>query len=235
MEANRHFGKSGSSGKGMSDRKTAFLVAGISAVLAAALIYLFVSHYHKNNPAPVVVTPQDSTVLVAKQPIPAGTPESQVVAGGLLKPTRVPQSQVVAGALSDPSLVAGEATAVAIPVGQQITAADFTKTPINTISEFLKGDQRGVGFNLDGEHGLTSFLQPNTQVDVMAVKGSTTQLLLSNVTIIGNSGGLVILRLTDKQQLIVTAATTDHTLWLSMRPTLKATESVKVGTVGTDG
>lgn len=234
MEANRHFGKSGSGSKGINDRKTAFLIAGVSAVLAAALIYLFVTHYAKKAPAPIVVA-QDSTVLVAKQAIPAGTPETQLVADGMLRPTHVPQSQVVAGALSDPAVVVGQATSVAIPIGQQITLGDFTKTPVNPITSFLKGDQRGVAFSFDAEHGLTSFLQPNSTVDIMAVEGTSTQLLLKDVTIIGNSGGLVILRLTDKQALVVTAATTNHTLWLSMRPTLKATNSVKVGTVGTDG
>jgi len=235
MEANRQFGKSGSGSKGLNDRKTAILVAGISAVLAAALIYLFVTHYHKNTPQPIVVV-QDSTVLVAKQPIAAGTPESQLVAGGLLLPTKVPRSQVVAGALSDPAAVAGQATSVAIPVGQQITVGDFTKTPINPITTFLKGDQRGVAFTLDGEHGLTSYLQPNSTVDMMGVRGGTSRLLLQNVTIIANASGLVVLRLTDKQMLIVTAATdANYALWLAMRPTVHAKDSVKVGTVGSIG
>jgi Flp pilus assembly protein CpaB len=234
MEANRQFGKSGSGSKGLNDRKTALLVAGVSAVLAAVLIYLFVTHYNKNNPTPVVVA-QDVTVLEAKQQIPANTPETQLVAGGLLKPTHIPQSQVVAGALNNPALVVGESTSVAIPAGQQITAGDFTKTPVNAITPYIKGDQRGVAFTLDAEHGLTSFLQPNSTVDVMAVSGSSTQLLLKNVTVIGNSSGLVILRLTDKQALVVTAATTNHTLWLAMRPTINATNSVQVGTVGSDG
>jgi Flp pilus assembly protein CpaB len=218
----------------MNDRKTAFLVAGISAVLAAALIYLFVTHYDKKAPAPVVVA-QDSTVLVAKQAIPSGTPETQLVADGLLAPRHVPQSQVVAGALSDPSVVVGQATSVAIPVGQQLTLGDFTKTPVNALTSYLKGDQRGVAFTLDNEHGLTSFLQPNSTVDIMAVTSTSSQLLLKNVTIIENKGGLVVLRLTDKQALVVTAATTNHTLWLAMRPTVNATSSVKVGTVGADG
>lgn len=235
MEASRHFGKSGSSSKSGNDRRTAVLVAGISALLAAALIYLFVTHYNKSTPKPIVVA-QYSTVLEAKVAIPAGTPESQLVSGGMLVPTKVPQSQVVAGALSDPVLVAGEATSVAIPIGQQITAGDFTKTPINAITPFLKGDQRGVAFSLDSEHGLTSYLQPNSTVDMMAVSGGTSRLLLADVMIIANANGLVVMRLTDKQMLIVTAATdAGYSLWLAMRPTLNAKESVKVGSVGSLG
>jgi Flp pilus assembly protein CpaB len=219
--------------KGANDRKTALLVAGISAALAAALIYLFVTHYHKNAPAPVLA-PQQSTVLVAKKMIPAGTPEQQVVQAGMLAPARVPQSQVITGALSDASLVAGQSTAVDIPAGQQITTGDFTKSAVNSITGFLQGDQRGVAFSLDGEHGLTSFVQAGSTVDVMAVSGTTSQLLLKNVEIISNSGGLVVLKLTDKQALIVTAATVNHTLWLALRPTIDAKNSIRVGTVGSD-
>lgn len=233
MEAHRHFGKSASGGKSLSNRNTAFLVAGISALLAAALIYLFVSHYHKN--APTVIAPQETTVWVAKQYIPVGTPQGQLAADNLLKPTHVPVSQAVLGALTDPSVVAGQATSVAIEAGQQVTAGDFTKTPVNPITSYIKGDQRGVAFTMDSEHGLTGFLQPNDTVDIMALKGNSTELLMKDVTIIGNSGGLLILRLTDKQALIVTAASANSTLWLSMRPTVNATNSVQVGAVGSVG
>jgi Flp pilus assembly protein CpaB len=237
MEAHRHFGKSssGSRNQGLKNRSTAVLVAAVSALLAAALIYLFVTHYHKAPPAPVVV--QNATVWEASQSIPAGTPQSQIAAGGLLKSTQVPTTQVVAGALTDPSVVAGEATAVPIVAGQQVTMGDFTKTPVNSITPFIKGDQRGVAFTFDSEHGLTTWLQPNDTVDIMGLNTSadTTTLLAKDITIITNSAGLLVLRLTDKQALLVTAATTKYTLWLTMRPTVKATNSVKVGTVGSLG
>jgi Flp pilus assembly protein CpaB len=232
MEAHRHFGKSaGSSNKGLNNRTTQIFVAAVSALLAAALIYLFVTHYNKSTAPPVVVP--DSTVWVASQTIPAGTPQSQVAAGGLIKSTQVPPSQVVPGAISNPSVVAGEATSVAIVAGQQVTAGDFARTQVNSITTFLKGDQRGVAFTLDSEHGLTSFLQPNDTVDIMAVSGASSELLVKDVTIIANNSGIVVLRLTDKQALLVTAATGKDALWFSMRPTIKATNSVQVGAVGT--
>ncbi len=233
MEASRHFGKSasGSRGSALSNRRTAILVAVVSAVLAAVLIYLFVSHYQKNT----VVAPPNSTVWVAKRYIPAGTPQSQIAAAGLLKSTQVPASQAVLGAISDPSAVAGQTTSVAIEAGQQVTVGDFTKTAANPITAYIKGDQRGVAFTLDSEHGLTSYLQPDDTVDIMALKGNSTELLLKDVTIIANSGGIVVLRLTDKQALIVTAASAVDTLWLAMRPTINATNSIKVGAVGSVG
>lgn len=234
MEAHRHFGKSASGG--MDGRRTAILVAGVSALAAAVLIYLFVTHYRK-APAPVLV-PQDVTVLMAKQYIPVGTPQSQLAAGGLLKPERVPPSQVVLGALSDPAAVAGQDTSVAIEAGQQVTAGDFSKTVTNSITSYLKGDERGVGFTFDSQHGLTGFLQPNSTVDIMDVnsKSGNVKLLLKDVTVISNTSGLVVLRLTDKQALLVAAGTTgSNSLWLSLRPTIKATNSIQVGEVGSVG
>lgn len=235
MEAHRHFGKpgAGSRKQGLNNRPTAILVAAVSAVLAAALIYLFVTHYHKS--APVVVAPQSATVWVASHYIPADTPQSQIAAGGYLKADTVPVTQVIAGAITDPSVVAGEATSVAIEAGQQVTVGDFTRTPVNSITTYLKGDQRGVAFTFDSEHGLTSYLKPNNTVDVMATSNGSTELLVKDITVIANSGGNVVLRLTDKQALLVTAASGKYALWLTMRPTIKATNSVQVGAVGSAG
>jgi Flp pilus assembly protein CpaB len=233
MEAHRHFGKPGAGGRNLNNRRTAILVAAVSAVAAAGLIYLFVTHYRKNTPA--VVVPQSATVWLASRYIPAGTPQNQIAAGGLLKSTQVPVSQVVAGAINDPSVVAGEATSVAIEAGQQVTAGDFTRTTVNSITTYLKGDQRGVAFTFDSEHGLTSYLQPSDTVDVMATSGGSTELLVKDITVIANTGGNVVLRLTDKQALLVTAAAGKYSLWLTMRPTIKATNSVQVGAVGSAG
>jgi Flp pilus assembly protein CpaB len=236
MEAHRHFGKSAAGGRnqGINNRKSAILVAAVSAVAAAAVIYLFVTHYRKAPVAPVVV--QNDTVWVATKSIPIGTPESQIAAADLLKATQVPASQVVAGAITDPTTLAGAYTSTAIVAGQQVTAEDFAKSTVPLLTPFLKGDQRGVAFTLDSEHGLTSYLQTDSTVDVMATNGKgSTEMLVKDVTVIANSGGIVVLRLTDKQALLVTAATGKLSLWFAMRPTVNATNSVQVGAVGTAG
>ncbi len=68
----------------------------------------------------------------------------------------------------------------------------------------------------------------------MVVNGTThkTELVDQNVTVLQNAQGLVVLKLTDKQALLVTAATTNGSLWLSLRPALNATNSVPVYSVG---
>ena len=224
------FAKSGSGGRslGSANRRNSIVVAVLSAVLAAALIFLFVSHY-KKTPAPSA--PVQATVWVATQNIPRGTPEPEAAAQGLIKSKIVPAKQVVAGAISDPSVITAEAAAVPLVAGQQLTATDFTATS-NTLSEDLTGSQRAVAFSLDSEHGLTSFLAQGNTVDIMGLSGGSSTMLLQNVPILSNSGGLVVLRLTDRQALLITAATGQNSLWLTLRPSLKASDSVQVGSVG---
>jgi Flp pilus assembly protein CpaB len=238
MEAHRHFGKSASGSRGANDRKTAILVAAISAVLAAALIYLFVTHYHKTTAPPTVVAPTEVTVWKATAVIPAGTSEQQIISAGLLKAYQVPESAVTLGALNSLSVVQGEATTAPIAPGDQAISSDFTKSAANSITTYIKGDQRGVAFSLDSEHGLTTFLKPASTVDIMSVDTTTgaSKLLVKDVEIISSAQGVVVLKLTDKQALIVTSATiSPNELWLSMRPTIKPTNSIQVGTVGRAG
>jgi Flp pilus assembly protein CpaB len=231
MEANGLLGRIGKrpSGPSLNDRRTAVLIAVASAILAAALIYLFVSHYHKaGSSAPVA--PASATVFVAKQYIPAGVPESTVVAEGLLKSKQIPATAAIVGAITDPSVLTGEVSAAPIAAGQQITAADFSHATVS-IAAYLKGDERAVAFSLDATHGLTAYLKPGNTVDVMALNAGKAEVIAQNVTVIANANGDVILRLSDKQALQLSSATGVASLWLTLRPAAGATDSVKVGTV----
>lgn len=233
MEAHRHFGKArlGGRSQGLPSRRNSILVAVLSAVLAAVLIYLFVSHY--DNGTVQQLAPVEQTVWVATHPIPQGTPEAAIVGEGYIKAKQIPVGQVAVGAIDDPSQVLNEAATAPIAVGQQITASDFTRSQA-VISGLLKGDERGVAFSLDSEHGITSYLASGDTVDVMGVseKTGTSELLVQDVPVLANSAGIVVLRLTDRQALLVTAATANYSLWLSLRPSLDAKNSVKVYSVG---
>jgi Flp pilus assembly protein CpaB len=216
MEANGLLGRIGKrpSGPSLNDRRTAVLIAVASAILAAALIYLFVSHYHKaGSSAPVA--PASATVFVAK---------------GLLKSKQIPATAAIVGAITDPSVLTGEVSAAPIAAGQQITAADFSHATVS-IAAYLKGDERAVAFSLDATHGLTAYLKPGNTVDVMALNAGKAEVIAQNVTVIANANGDVILRLSDKQALQLSSATGVASLWLTLRPAAGATDSVKVGTV----
>jgi Flp pilus assembly protein CpaB len=231
MEASGRFGKSGSgrSGQMFSGRRGSLLVALIAAVIAGLLIYLFVSHYHKKNA--VAVTPTSATVFVAVKYIPAGTPETQIVAENLLKSEVVPSTQVIAGAISDPSAIAGEVAAASIAAGQQVTLADFSHTNV-TISAYLTGDYRAIGLATDAIHNLTSYIGVGSKIDVVAGLKSTTSAasveLFNNVTVLAvNPVNYVVLRLTQRQVLNLTnAELLGYTIWFTLRPLTGATNSV---------
>lgn len=213
------------------NRRTSILVAVVSALLAAGLIYAFVSHYKSGKT--VAPPPPEQTVFVAKSYIALGTPYQQIISQGLLQRETVPAKQAVPGAITDPSVISGQVASQAVAAGQQVAVSDFSTTAKPTITSYLAGDQRAVGFSLDAEHGLTAFLQAGMYVDIMGQKGTVSQLLAPNVEVIGNSGGQVIMRLTDKQALLLTAATGKFSLWLTLRPTHGATQSIKLGDMET--
>jgi Flp pilus assembly protein CpaB len=237
MEAHRHFGKLGLGGRsqGLSSRRNATLIALVSAVLAAVLIYLFVTHYNKSA-TPAAVAPVETTVWETTQSIPQGTPESAIVAGGFLKPTQV--TTVAPGAIVDPSQIVGEVAAGPITAKSQITSADFVKAGTTTPANLslaganLTGNQRAVAFSFDSEHGLTTWLAAGDNVDIMLIKGEKSEMIEQNVPVLENDQGVVVLKLSDKQALLLTAATTQGSLWVSLRPAIGATNSVKIYSVG---
>jgi Flp pilus assembly protein CpaB len=232
MEAHSHFGKvgGGRSGQVLTNRKSSVFVALLSAAMAGVLIYLFVSHYD-NKPTTVVAPPATATVYVPKQYIPAGTPESSIASGNLLKPEVVPASQVTPGAIANPATIAGEVSAAPMVVGQQITATDFSHTNV-TIGSYLKGDERAVAVAMKTAQGLTAYLHRGDTIDVMAQGPGGTDELFQNVTVLGNLEGNVVLELTDKQSLALAEAVgANLNIWFELRPVTGATDSVSTGYV----
>lgn len=230
MEANGHTGRLGSrlSGQGVGGRQGSILIALLAALLAAGLIYVFVSHYHKTT----VLPPATATVFVAKQAIPAGMSEQQIASAGLLEPKQLPLSQILVGAISDPSVVAGENTTAAIAVGQQLTATDFVRGS-TSLATLLRGDQRAVAISIDPAHGMTGYVVEGNNVDVMVQEPSgASGVLFQNIEVLANQGGDVVLKLADHQVLQLADALQDKfTIWLAMRPARNASNSVRVGTV----
>ena len=225
MDARTNPGRPGSRrSQALNNRSVAVLVAVVCAVAAGVLIYLAV-HKNKTSPPPVAT---EITVYQAKKFIPAGTPQALVAQEGMLKAVTVPTGQVVLGAITDPGAITGEVAATPIAVGQQVTAADFTHANV-TISSYLSGSERAIAFALDPVHGLTAYIGQGNTVDIMGQTGGKSELLAQNVTVLANAGGDVILRVTDKQALMLASATGVSSLWLTLRPVTGGTESVRVG------
>jgi Flp pilus assembly protein CpaB len=224
MEASGRFGKvgSGRSSQGLS-RNGSVLVALIAALIAGGLIYLFVSHYHKSSPP---AAPTTATVFVAKQYIPAGTPETDVISGNLLKSEVVPATQVIAGAISDPSAITGEVASASIAAGQQVTLTDFTHANV-TISAYLSGDYRAIGLPIDSVHGLTADIGVGSKIDVVATGAGGSVELFENITVLANATSYVVLKLTQKQILELTNTEEKGlTIWFELRPLTGATDPI---------
>jgi Flp pilus assembly protein CpaB len=217
MEASGRFGKArpNRSGQIFTSRSGSLLIALIAALIAGLLIYLFASHYNKKT---TVAPPTTATVFVAKHYIPAGTPEAEIISGGMLKPEVVPSTQVITGAIADPSVITGEVASASIAVGQQITITDFSHTNV-TVSSYLTGPYRAVGLAIDDVHGLTAYLSVGSQVDMVATgKGGSTELF-EDVTVLADPAGYAVLKLTQKQVLDLTnAEEIGDTIWLTLRP-----------------
>ena len=216
-------GRPGSRRPALDSRTTPLLIAVVCAAIAGVLIYLFV---HKNNAT--TPPPTEVTVYQAKQYIPAGTPEALVAQREMLKAVQVPSNQVVLGAITDPGAITGEVSAAPISAGQQVTAAEFTHSVV-TISSYLSGDERAIAFALDAVHGLTGYIAQSSVVDIMGQAGGKTELLAQNVTVLANAGGDVVLRVTDRQALMLASATGVSSLWLTLRPVNGGKDSIRVG------
>lgn len=215
----------------LATRRGAMTVAAIAALLAGVLLYLFVQHY-KSNSTPSAAAPSTVYVFEATRYIPAGTPAQSIASEGLLKKVQVSSKQAVPGAIPDPSVITGQVSATSIAPNQQVTAADFTHANV-TIGAYLTGTQRAIAIPLDAPHGLTAYLAPGNTVDVMIDVGGGTQVLAQNLSVLENSGGDVVLRVTDKQALQIASASDSTKIWLVLRPPTGAQESIRVGTKGT--
>lgn len=217
-------------GQLLSSRRGAVAIAAVAALLAAALLYLFVQHYRKT---PVAAAPTQAIVFVASQYIPAGTPASTVASEGLLKRVEVPTTQAVAGAISDPSVITGEVSSIAVSAGQQVSVTDFTHSVV-TIGSYLTGDYRAIAVPLDSSHGLTSYIAQGDNVDIMDDEGKDTVVLAQNIPVLANAGGDVVLKVSDAQALTLAGASDNSKIWLTLRPLTGGNNTVKVGSQETN-
>jgi pilus assembly protein CpaB len=222
----------------ISTRRGSLYVAVIAALLAGAVIAVYLKQYRdsvNSGTTPV-------TVLVARQAIAKGTPASVITTRSLYTATTIHQSQLRNGALSDPANLTGKIAAHDIVAGSQLTAADFVGDQ-GSLAATLTGDQRIVSVPLDGAHGLSGDLKVGDHVDVYAgfnviplqpdgtpLNGGQSRavlrLIVPNVPVvaIGNKSTLgtstvnISLRVSDPQAAKIDFSSDNGKLWLSLRP-----------------
>jgi Flp pilus assembly protein CpaB len=209
----------------LSSRRGAVIIAAFAALLAGILLYAFVQHYRK---APVAAAPPGSIVFIANSYIPAGTSAATIISQNLLKRAQVPANEAVVGAIVDPSALTGEVTTTGIAAGQQIAATAFTKG-VASVGSYLSGSFRAIAIPFDTSHGLTSYLAPGNTVDIMDDNGSTTQVIAQDVPVLANAGGDIVLKVSDSQALVMAGASDGSKLWLTLRPSSGAKQTIQIG------
>jgi Flp pilus assembly protein CpaB len=231
----------------VSTKKGSLALAAFAAVIAGALILVYVNRYRDS----VRASGAQVTVLVAKTAITQGTPGRLVASQGLFTVATIRESQLRDGAFSDPASLIGRAASRDIYSGQQLTAADFAGTATSLASKLI-GDQRIVSIPLDTAHGLINDLSAGDHVDVyvgfnitpvgpsgIPVAGGQSRpvlrLVMQNITVAEvkhTSGGIaagssttVGMKVDDQQAAELAFASDNGKVWLALRPTAGATAS----------
>ena len=177
--------KSGKKGKRSADKAPTkklftrqFMLAGLCALVAAGVIFSFLSA-SKNT---------GNYVVVASGPIAAGTH----VTPGMLAAVKIPTGQQVAGAVTDADgskAITEAATALKnvvsqfqIAQNQQIVPSQFG--PIENLGTALAPNERLVSFQAGVSASVAGSIQSGDHVDIYATNSTIAGLLVANVPIV---------------------------------------------------
>ena len=215
----------------LSTRQGTIAVAGISALVAAAIL-VYAMHQYRTS---VDAKGKPETVLVANQLIQKGTSGSAISAERLFTPTRIVAKQASVGAVADASVLQGKVAVADIYPGQQLTASEFAIG--GGLATALAANQRAVSIPMDASHGLIGQVTAGDHVDVYAgwYSGGAgravgfLRLLIPDVPVLevaatgstGTGGGgssNAVLEVTDKQAGELAYASDNSKLWFTLRP-----------------
>ncbi len=170
----------------LATRQGALLLAVLCAVCAAGILLFALGQYRTGLKTPTV----QATALVATAEIPKGTSGDVVAARSLYKSTPIVAAQLQPGAISDASMLAGKVASTDILPGQQLTVADFAG--VSGVTGLLTPSQRAVAISIAESPGATDVLEPGDRVDVYAMFGTGSMILMGqNIQVIKQSGGTV--------------------------------------------
>jgi Flp pilus assembly protein CpaB len=156
--------------------KSRGLVVGIAAVLtvaAAAFVYLYTNGV-KNEAA---TGGSLSTVIVAKQDIPANTALDPLIEQGVFTQLRVPSDAVVDGAITDPGQLRGLTTTAPILANEQIPASrlDTGQAPAGGNLGITEGNV-GLSIELDTARGVEGHVTNGDNVVLYATFSADTPI-----------------------------------------------------------
>lgn len=216
------------------------VILGVSAAALAGIVLAVYLHSYRSSlkssgaPAPV---------LVAKHLIQQGTP------GGIIALRRnshldyVPKGQLRDGALTDAASLTGFVAARDIYAGQQLTAADLSLAPPNSVQSKMTGTYRAINVTTDAEHGMLGQISAGDHLDVyigLSLQGAggnqpIIKLLMSDVLVLRapiTGGGQLTLRARGRQAAALAYAADNGRLWFVLRPASGA-KNVNPGIINT--
>jgi Flp pilus assembly protein CpaB len=138
-------------------------VALVLAVVAAALVALYVTNYRKS----VQNGAKFATVYVASDDIPSGTIGAQVAAGKFITTESVPKHSIIPGAISSPKQVSNLVAAEEIFKGQQISVRAFRPATQQGVFAQFSGNLRAMMLPGDANQLLYGTLKAGDHVDLV--------------------------------------------------------------------
>jgi Flp pilus assembly protein CpaB len=228
-------------GKTLSTRNGTLGVSAVAALLAGALLLVFLNQYRDSTRDDGISV----NVLVAKRLIERGSSADVLAEAGVFQRARVRKDELKQGAISDPSILEGAIAAGDIYPGEQIINTDFSRVGTRAVHK-LSGYGRAIAIPSDAVHGNTAELRAGDRVDVLGAFNSTEgqaggggkpiiKVMMRNVLVLrapvggtgaaGSAGGDIVLRARDDKAAQIAFAADNGTLWLLLRPQAGATNS----------
>jgi Flp pilus assembly protein CpaB len=209
-----------------STRRGSLIVGGAAALLAGIVLLVYLHNYRNSLNSSSATAP----VLVAKQLIPKGTSGDIIATTDQFQVSEIPRSQFKTGAITDPATLTGRVALTDIYPRQQLSAADFTATPVDTLGNHITGDQRAISVPMDAAHGMVGQLGAGDHIDIfvglnrIGAGGSQAiiKLLMADVPILraplAGGSGIYTLRASTRQAAVLAYAADNGRLWFVLRP-----------------
>lgn len=199
------------------------ILALVSAVVLATLLYIFLSALRSSSETETV------TVLTAAADIPANIP----ITANMLQQTELPKEAVLSNAISASSEVVGTVSRTEIYQGEQILSSKLVAVgegDNETLAYTIEPGMRAITIAVDATSGLSNMIAPGNHVDIIGdfltektdtnsktQKQSYTVMVLENIEVLAVDNILS----KDQQQDSETAAYQTITLQVTPEQAMK--------------
>jgi pilus assembly protein CpaB len=205
-----------------STRRRSLVAGAVAAGLAVIVLVVYLHNYRSSVNSAVATGP----VLVAKNLIPKGTSGDMIASASQYQVAQLPKSEFKTGAITDPGILAGRVATTDIYPRQQLTAAEFSPTVVDTLGQHITGTERAISVSLDNVHGLAGQIANGDHVDIYiglnrAGGEPIIKLLMADVDVLRapvGGAGVFTLKASTKQAAVLAWAMDNGKLWFVLRP-----------------